>query len=308
MLFRLKVPILCRSFRSINRSRLLFSSAHKMANSKFEYVKAFEKEDILLPNTYIVVRIDGKGFHKFASTHEFTKPNDESALHLMNRCAEKVMEEVKEIFIAYGQSDEFSFVFKPSTQLFNRREAKLTTLIVSLFTSNYVYHWPHFFPAKKLQYPPSFDGRAVLYPTLQNLRDYLSWRQADCHINNLYNTTFWNLVLKGKLSEQQAEEKLRGTFAADKNEILFSEFGINYNTISEIYRKGTTIIRQQQLSEKQATIPSKYVKPEDREKGIANADGTVTITVKKEQKVLTPLYCDIIGDEFWESHPDLLHT
>lgn len=48
----------------------------------------------------------------------------------------------------------------------------------------------------KLQYPPSFDARTVLYPSDQNLRDYLSWRQADVHVNNLYNTCFWNLILK----------------------------------------------------------------------------------------------------------------
>lgn len=27
---------------------------------------------------------------------------------------------------------------------------------------------------------PSFDGRAVQYPSVQNLRDYMSWRQVDC--------------------------------------------------------------------------------------------------------------------------------
>ena len=32
---------------------------------------------------------------------------------------------------------------------------------------------------------PSFDARTVLYPNNEILRDYLSWRQADCHINNL---------------------------------------------------------------------------------------------------------------------------
>ena len=35
-----------------------------MANSKYEYVKNYEKQDALLPSTYIVVRIDGRGFHK----------------------------------------------------------------------------------------------------------------------------------------------------------------------------------------------------------------------------------------------------
>lgn len=28
-------------------------------------------------------------------------------------------------------------------------------------------------------YPPSFDSRAVLYPSPQQVRDYFSWRQAD---------------------------------------------------------------------------------------------------------------------------------
>lgn len=33
----------------------------------------------------------------------------------------------------------------------------------------------------RLRFPaPSFDGRAVCYPTDRALRDYLSWRQADC--------------------------------------------------------------------------------------------------------------------------------
>ena len=36
----------------------------KMAKSKFEYVKQFETEDRLMPNCWIVVRIDGKGFHR----------------------------------------------------------------------------------------------------------------------------------------------------------------------------------------------------------------------------------------------------
>lgn len=34
-------------------------------NNKYRYVKLFEKNDILLKDTWIVIRIDGKGFHKF---------------------------------------------------------------------------------------------------------------------------------------------------------------------------------------------------------------------------------------------------
>ena len=40
--------------------------------------------------------------------------------------------------------------------------------------------WPRYFSTQDLQYAPAFDARVVLYPSDQNLKDYLSWRQADC--------------------------------------------------------------------------------------------------------------------------------
>ena len=45
-----------------------------------------------MPNTYIVIRIDGKGFHLFSEIYKFTKPNDINALNLMNKSAQTVME------------------------------------------------------------------------------------------------------------------------------------------------------------------------------------------------------------------------
>jgi tRNA(His) guanylyltransferase len=182
--------------------RSFFHSTSIMAKSKFEYVRTFESDDRCLPNTWIVVRIDGKGFHKFSEKHDFSKPNDKRALDLMVKAAGRVMSEFKEICIAYGQSDEFSFVFRRDANVYKRRASKLMTYVSSLFTSAFVFHWPQFFDTP-LKYPPAFDGRVVLYPTNQNLRDYLSWRQADCHINNLYNTTFWALVLKKGLTNSE---------------------------------------------------------------------------------------------------------
>lgn len=59
--------------------------------------------------------------------------------------------------------------------------SKILTTIVSTFTSYYIHLWPSYFPDKPLSSPlPSFDGRIVQYPTVENLRDYLSWRQVDC--------------------------------------------------------------------------------------------------------------------------------
>ncbi|XP_053680612.1 probable tRNA(His) guanylyltransferase [Anopheles nili] len=248
-----------------------------MALSRFEYVKQFEHEEKLLPNCWVVIRIDGKGFHRFCNVHAFSKPNDLDALQLMNMAGMTVMQEFNEIAIAYGQSDEYSFVFRREANVYQRRRDKLVSYVASLFTSAYMFHWKRIFDGRSLamRYPASFDARAVLYPTDENLRDYLSWRQADVHVNNLYNTTFWNLVASG-LTNSDAEKRLQGTLASDKNEILFSEFGINYNNEPIMYRKGTILLQK-----------------------------TVCVAGKK-QSIIVPIFEDLIGDAFWAKHPEIL--
>ncbi|EPS37025.1 hypothetical protein H072_9405 [Dactylellina haptotyla CBS 200.50] len=293
-----------------------------MANSKFEYVKHFEQSNAthLLPNTYIVIRIDGRSFHRFTAVHEFTKPNDIRALSLMNAAAKAVFHDLggEVVSIAYGVSDEFSFILRKECNLFERREAKLVTTVVSIFTAYYVSLWAEYFPDKPLQRPlPTFDGRAVCYPSIENVRDYLSWRQADCHINNLYNTTFWALIQQGGMTAQEAEKELMGTLSKDKNEILFSRFGINYNNEEEIFRKGSIIYRNY------AAVPDSTAETE--EKAGAETAPTTTVTVpaetqkgksrsqqKREAKKLAKAevvveHVDIIKDTFWETRPWIIH-
>jgi tRNA(His) guanylyltransferase len=65
-----------------------------------------------------------------------------------------------------------------------RRRSKIVSQIASCFTGGYVRFWAEYFPQKALQSTPVFDARAVCYPSDKGLRDYLSWRQADTHINN----------------------------------------------------------------------------------------------------------------------------
>ena len=66
-----------------------------------------------------------------------------------------------------------------------RRASKLVSLVASCFTGSYVRLWPAAMgPERSLHSTPLFDGRAVLYPSARHLRDYLSWRQADAHVNN----------------------------------------------------------------------------------------------------------------------------
>ncbi|KAI1797195.1 tRNAHis guanylyltransferase [Ganoderma leucocontextum] len=278
-----------------------------MAGSKFAYVRNFELPDTLLPGTFMVLRIDGHAFHRLSEEHGFTKPNDERALQLMDHAARDVMNEFKDIVLAFGESDEYSFLFRKSAALYNRREAKILTTITSLFTSSYVFNWPKYYTDTPLKYCPSFDGRIVLYPSATVVRDYFSWRQADTHINNLYNTVFWALVLKGDQTTTEAHATLRGTVSSQKHEMLFSRFGVNYNDLPARFRKGSILVREEVSTDAE---------------GVDGADATSVLegavppttpqsTSKKKMKVRVRTtvelhHCDIIGDEFWNSRPNIL--
>lgn len=296
-----------------------------MAGTRFAYVRNFELPDSVIPSTYLVVRIDGKGFHKFSALHSFLKPNDPVALELMNESARHVMRSLKgHISLAFGESDEYSFLLRKSTTLYNRRISKITTHIVSLFTSAYVWNWSKYFPSNPLQQPPSFDGRLVVYPNEQVVKDYFSWRQADTHINNLYNTTFWALVLKGGLTEQEATKELEGTVSADKHEILHQRFGINYDQIEPMFRKGTTLVYtpasssssqqegataegKEEAEENEGGEAAVLSNPKDEKTRLRTERKKAAKEAKKQEKkdkkakasILRTLHCDLIGEQFW---------
>jgi tRNA(His) guanylyltransferase len=183
-----------------------------------------------------------------------------------------------------------------------------------------------------LKFPPTFDGRVILYPSIQNLKDYFSWRQVDCHINNLYNTTFWALVLMGGLTNEQAHNKLKGTFSKDKNEILYNQFNINYNFIEEIYKRGTIILRlfkkevkvknqknkktQESLTQSEMIKQIEEIKIDDEENKISEKEKFISMADKlllSDENYFSILknyfdqdiyisHEDLIKEEFWEKY------
>jgi tRNA(His) guanylyltransferase len=71
---------------------------------------------------------------------------------------------------------------------------------------------------------------------------------------------------------------LKGTVSKDKHEILFKNYGINYNNEPVMFRKGTTLVRKLVPCEK---------------------DGTM-------HQYILQLSCDIIGDSFWKENSEIL--
>lgn len=251
-----------------------------MANSRYHFHKEDEQLTDLRYNrgTFIIVRVDGDKFHKFSTAHNFHKPNDKRALDLMVESAKQVMRTYKgHIPLAYGHSDEFSFLIKSTSNLLSRRVFKITSMLVSVFTACYNNQWNYFFHDSSLgdptsrQYDAWFDARPKEYPDYYSVIDYFRWRQIDCHINNTYNTTLHALTgryqrheslikedgtikitrtsvrdwIKDEskfFSAKVATEKLSGTVTSDKHDIMFLDYKINYNNELEQFKKGTIVI------------------------------------------------------------------
>jgi len=134
----------------------------------------------------------------------------------------------------------------------------------------------------------------VVYPSESCLRDYLSWRQADCHINCQYNTVFWALVQRGGLSRSAAQARLAGTKTADKNELLFAEFGVNYAQLPPLHRRGSVLRR------------ARVAEPHTRPAADGEAGGEAAVVVLRQRNRVVVEHEDIISDAFWAAHPELL--
>eukprot|EP00920_Eleutheroschizon_duboscqi_P005432 GHVT01012882.1.p1 GENE.GHVT01012882.1~~GHVT01012882.1.p1 ORF type:complete len:426 (+),score=88.75 GHVT01012882.1:4688-5965(+) len=224
-----------------------------MANSQYEFIRLYESDSTVSPGSWFVVRVDGHRFAAFTKTHNYQKPTDVDGTKLMNYCALQLMKDMPDIVLAFGQSDEYSFLFRQTTSLWNRRREKIVTHISSHFSASFVFNWHSVFPNKPLAYPPKFDGKLICYPTNEDVKDYFKWRQADCHVNALYNECFWALVIRGGKTEEEAHQTLKDTTASTKNEMLFSRFNLNYSALPAIVRKGTIIIRDSTHPAKQPT-------------------------------------------------------
>lgn len=251
-----------------------------MANSRYDYLKKREEvsDERFYPDTYIIVRIDGDKFHKFCSEHNFHKPNDKRGLDLMVDSAKHLMQTYRnQIPLAYGHSDEFSFLIKANSDLLSRRKQKINSMLPVIFATYYNSNWDKFFGNPSLgtvtprKYDALFDSKYFEYPNYSSVIDYFRWRQIDCHINNLYNTTLsalsgryvkyeffegqmtrkpissWVTDHSEFLSSKEATARLTGTVSSDKQDILFKQFGINYNNELEQFKKGTVIVDNVEL-------------------------------------------------------------
>lgn len=233
---------------------------------EYEYVT----RNYLTNRIPIIVRIDGKAFHKF--TKGLDKPCDPIFMEAMERTTIKLCEQVQGTIMGYTQSDEISLVLtntsnKNSELWFNNNLSKVISVSASIATLEFnkafyslVSNSLMTFEEKQKEiyerklFTANFDSRAFNIPR-EEIVNYFIWRQRDCQknaVNSAARTMFSHKELQG-LNQKQLKEKM----LADKD-IDFDEYYANK------FKNGIIVIRK------------------DKDRRFVDANGNVFVATSKQ--------------------------
>ena len=188
-----------------------------------ERFKAYEQcFDFTLPHRMpMVIRVDGRAFHSLP----LLKPFDNSFHAQMSMTTKALCKEVQGAVLGYFQSDEISIIARDdltnTTQPWvGKRLSKLLSL--SAATATAAFNQPGVFG------PCQFDSRVFILPDLNEVTNYLIWRQQDATRNSI------SMAARAVFSHKA----LHGKNTSDMLDML-RDAGQPWEEILPHYRRGT---------------------------------------------------------------------
>jgi tRNA(His) guanylyltransferase len=193
-------------------------------------MRAFElsMDQKIIPETYIVVRLDGRGFTKLTKeVLSLQRPFDEVFRDAMIETVKHLMNCGFNITYGYTESDEISLLLDTDENSFDRKVRKLTSILAGEASAKFT---------QSMGTIGVFDCRVIPLPNVDLVVDYFRWRAEDASRNALNAWCYWKLRDNG-LSVFEATKLLQGKSVSEKNELLF-QFGINYNDLPDWQKRG----------------------------------------------------------------------
>ncbi|MBP3197961.1 MAG: guanylyltransferase [Butyrivibrio sp.] len=191
-------------------------------------------DQVLLPDMYMVARLDGRGFTKLTKeVCKFEAPFDERFRDMMVNTTKTLMDCGFRVVYAFTESDEISLLFDKDEDTFGRKVRKFNSTLAGEASAAI---------SLALGMVATFDCRMVPLPNLERVEDYFRWRQEDANRNALNSHCYWMLRKEG-VSVHKTTSELSGKGVSYKNELLFSK-GINYDKLPSWQKRGVGLWKE----------------------------------------------------------------
>ena len=126
-------------------------------------------DQVMLPEIYLVARLDGRGFTRLTKeVCKFEAPFDVRFRNLMENTVRALMDCGFNVVYGYTQSDEISLLFHPEEKSFGRKVRKYNSVLAGVASAAF---------SLQLGQQAVFDSRIVPLPTVERVQDYFLWRQ-----------------------------------------------------------------------------------------------------------------------------------
>ncbi len=208
----------------------------------------------------VFIRLDGRGFHRFADCVGLEKPFD-AFFHkaVVTACTSLVADSGLNPNLAFTFSDEISLYF---TKLpFNGRVEKLDSVAASYTASSFTL-------AMGCTTPVAFDAR-VIPATPEFAIGYLAGRQAEAWRNHI-NAYCQQALIEEGMDAKKAAEQLKGLQSKELHEMMHGR-GLNLAATPAWQRRGTLVYKK--ITEKEGFNPiTKEIVIAERSSVVAESD------------------------------------
>ena len=145
-------------------------------------------DQILLPELYLVARLDGNRFTRLTKeVCNFEAPFDERFRDMLVHTVQALMNYGFRVIYGFTESERFP-CSSTRRNTFGRKVRKYNSILAGVASAAF---------SLELGQSAVFDCRMVPLPTAERVRDYFLWRQEDAHRNALNAHCYWLLRKQG---------------------------------------------------------------------------------------------------------------
>jgi tRNA(His) 5'-end guanylyltransferase len=171
------------------------------------------------------VRLDGNCFSRF--TERYERPFDERFYKAIVISVKYLMKNIPDIYRVHFHSDEVSLYFLARSDWFNRRVEKIVSITAGMMSSRF---------SLAVKSPAHFDSRVLVTPNKSDIEVYEEDRRLNAFRGCVNSYSFYKLA--ELVGIKRATKQLESLNSKDRQEFLFTSFGINIAKLPAWQRVG----------------------------------------------------------------------